>query len=281
VRARASSRYRNVALIGHAEGPSMRSVALWPMRPFAAPPAGIAMSRKLAETLDVKVGDVIDLEVIEGDRRTVRVALSALLDDVFGLSVHATLETVRRLLDEQGNVTSVLLRVDPRDEAALLERLTAIPRVLTIGRRTEVMDKFHEQTRYMWTTMLILTAMGAVIAFGVVYNQARVALSTRSRDLASLRVLGFTRREISAVLLGELASYVVVGVPIGFWIGSFLMRVIADTADPESYRMPIDTSAATYALAALTTTAAAAISALLVRRHLDKLDLVSVLKARE
>ena len=70
------------------------------------------------------------------------------------------------------------------------------------------MEKFHDQTSYMWTTMLILTAMGATIAFGVVYNQARIALSTRSRDLASLRVLGFTRREISAVLLGELATYV-------------------------------------------------------------------------
>ncbi|CAN5902748.1 ABC transporter permease [soil metagenome] len=281
VRARALTRYRDVALIGHDDRPSMRSVAQWPMRPFVAPPAGIAVSRKLAEILDVKIGESIDLEVLEGDRRTVRVAISALLDDVFGLSIHATLETVRRLLDEQGNVTSVLLTVDPRADRALLERLATVPRVLSIGRRTEVMDKFHEQTRYMWTTMLILTAMGATIAFGVVYNQARIALSTRSRDLASLRVLGFTRREISAVLLGELATYVIVGVPVGFVIGNLLVNVIATTSDPESYRMPVETSASTYAFAAIATTAAAAISALVVRRHLDRLDLVSVLKARE
>jgi putative ABC transport system permease protein len=281
VRARALSRYRDVALVGHDDGPSLRSVPQWPMRPFVAPPAGVAVSRKLAEILDVKVGESIDLEVLEGDRRTVRVAISALLDDVFGLSVHASLDTVRRLLDEQGNVTSVLLTVDPDADRALLQRLSEIPRVLSIGRRTEVMAKFHEQTSYMWTTMLILTSMGAIIAFGVVYNQARIALSTRSRDLASLRVLGFTRREISAVLLGELATYVIIGIPFGFLIGDFLMKVIAGTADPESYRMPIDTSAATFAFATVITTAAAAISALVVRRHLDRLDLVSVLKARE
>ena len=112
------------------------------------------MSHKLAEILDVKVGEAIDLELLEGDRRTVRVTVSTLLDDVFGLSLHASLETLRRLLDEQGNVTSVLLTVDPRADRALLTRLSEIPRVLSIARRTEVMDKFHEQTRYMWTTML-------------------------------------------------------------------------------------------------------------------------------
>jgi putative ABC transport system permease protein len=123
--------------------------------------------------------------------------------------------------------------------------------------------------------------MGATIAFGVIYNQARIALSTRSRDLASLRVLGFTRREISAVLLGELAAYVVLGVPLGWLLGRGLVDLIAASADPESYRMPTYVSAATYAFATLVTILAAAMSALIVRRRLDRLDLVSVLKARE
>jgi putative ABC transport system permease protein len=281
VRARSLSRYRDTVLIGHGDGPSLRSVPQWPMRPFVVPLDGIALSRKLAEILGVREGEPIELEVLEGDRRTVRVGVSALLDDVFGLTVHASETTLRRLLDEQGNVTSVLLIVDPQQERALLQRLSEIPRVLSISSRTEVMEKFQDQTKYMWTTMLILTTMGAIIAFGVVYNQARIALSTRSRDLASLRVLGFTRREISAVLLGELATYVVVGVPIGFVIGSFLMKVIAGTADPESYRLPVEASASTFAFAAVITTVAAAVSALVVRRRLDQLDLVSVLKARE
>jgi putative ABC transport system permease protein len=204
-----------------------------------------------------------------------------LLDDVFGLALHASSSTVRRILDEEGNVTSVLLVVDPAHETLLLRRLPEIPRVASIARRQDVVAKFHEQTRYMWVTMTILTVMGATIAFGVVYNQARIALSTRSRDLASLRVLGFTRREISAVLLGELGSYVVLGVPLGWILGRWLVALITMTADPENYRMPTYVSSATYAFGTVITIAAAAISALVVRRRLDQLDLVSVLKARE
>jgi putative ABC transport system permease protein len=281
VRAHADQRYRDVVLVGHDDGPSLRSIAQWPMRPFHAPASGVAMSRKLAEILQVELGEGIALEVLEGDRRTVQVPVTALLDDVFGLSMHASLATLRRLLGEEGTVTSVLLVTDPKLEDELLRRLSDIPRVLSIARRSEVMAKFHEQTQYMWTTMAILTAMGATIAFGVVYNQARIALSTRSRDLASLRVLGFTRREISAVLLGELATYLIVGIPVGFVVGNALMRLISSTADPESYRLPLEASASTFAFAAVVTTVAAALSALVVRRRLDQLDLVSVLKARE
>ena len=281
VRARAAQGQRDVVLVGHGEGPSLRSVPQWPMRPFHAPPEGVSVSRKLAEILDVRVGQHLELEVLEGDRRTVDLPVTALLDDVFGLTMHASLETLRRVLDEQGNVTSVLLVVDPTLEKVLLERVADIPRVISVQRRVDVMEKFREQTRYMWTTMAILTAMGATIAFGVVYNQARIALSTRSRDLASLRVLGFTRREISTILLGELATYVVVGIPFGFWIGSMLMKLIMATADPETYRLPVEASAGTFAFAAVITTVAASISALVVRRRLDQLDLVAVLKARE
>ena len=281
VRVLAGQRYRDVVLEGHADAPSLRSIPQWPMRPFDPPVAGVALSRKLAELLGVSRGGQVELEVLEGDRRSVRVVVTALLDDVFGLSMHASLATLRRLLAEEGNVTSVLLLLDPSKERELLERLSKIPRVMSIARRSETVAKFTEQTRHMWVTMAILTGMGATIAFGVVYNQARIALSTRSRDLASLRVLGFTRREISTILLSELAAYLVIGIPVGFVVGSVLMDLVAHSADPESYRLPVHASASTFAFAAVVTTAAAAISALLVRRRLDELDLVAVLKARE
>jgi putative ABC transport system permease protein len=283
VRARAGSRYRDVGVIGHDTSVSapLRSVPRWPMRAFAPPEDGVAASRKLAEVLGVSVGATLELELLEGDRRTVRVVVTELLDDVFGLGLHMSLAHLRRLLDEEGNITSTLLVVDRADEDKLTGRLAAMPKVASIARRRDVMEKFHEQTRYMWVTMAILTAMGATIAFGVIYNQARIALSTRSRDLASLRVLGFTRREISAVLLGELAAYVCLGIPLGWILGAWLVGLIAGSADPESYRMPTYISAATYAFGTLVTVLAAATSALIVRRGLDRLDLVSVLKARE
>jgi putative ABC transport system permease protein len=129
------------------------------------------------------------------------------------------------------------------------------------------------------TTMLTLFA--CIIAIGVVYNNARVALSTRERDLASLRVLGFTRGEISAVLMGELAAQILCAIPLGLWVGTWMAQGMMSTADPERYRMAAVITPATYAYAGLVALAAGLVSALLVRRRLDRLDLIGVLKTRE
>lgn len=282
VRVHAGHVYRDVALTARTyDGRSLRQLPTFPLRPFDPPFGGVAASRKLVEVLGIQLGDAVELEILEGDRRTVTVRITSAVDDMFGLNLLASAETMRSLLDEEALVSSVLLVVDPALEDRLLQRIADLPRVLAVARRKDVVDQFHEQTEHMWVTMAVLTLMGAAIAFGVIYNQARIALSTRSRDLASLRVLGFTRAEISAILLGELGVYVVTGVPVGYWLGLRLVAMIASTADPESYRMPAYVSLSTYAFATVVTLAAAAVSALVVRRRLDRLDLVSVLKARE
>jgi putative ABC transport system permease protein len=126
-----------------------------------------------------------------------------------------------------------------------------------------------------------MTLFAMVVAVGVVYNNARVALSVRARDLGSLRVLGFSRTEISAILLGELAVQLILAVPIGLVIGTGMAHAVMSTVDPEQYRLPIIISSRTYAFAAVVALAAGAASALLVRRKLDKLDLIAVLKTRE
>ncbi|HEX7669181.1 MAG TPA: ABC transporter permease, partial [Polyangiaceae bacterium] len=133
----------------------------------------------------------------------------------------------------------------------------------------------------MNVTTLILTLFGCAIAVGVVYNNARIALSARSRDLASLRVLGFTRREISTVLLGELAAYLLLAVPLGIVLGRGLVSLMMSSVDPEMYRMPIVVTGRTYVFGVAVTLAAGLASGLVVRRKLDELDLVAVLKARE
>jgi putative ABC transport system permease protein len=128
---------------------------------------------------------------------------------------------------------------------------------------------------------LVLTIFAATITVGVVYNNARVALSMRSRDFASLRVLGFTRGEISRTLLGELAAEVFLAVPVGLLLGTSLTSWVLSTAHPERYRFPLVVSPRTYAFAVLVVLASSAVSGLLVRRQLDRLDLVGVLKTRE
>jgi putative ABC transport system permease protein len=154
--------------------------------------------------------------------------------------------------------------------------------VFGVSRRDAITEQFRRQTAgQMRFTTLILTLFAAIISGGVVYNTARIALSTRARDLASLRVLGFRRREISAILLAELAIQVAVGLLPGMYMGRLLCERMMAGADPESYRFPVVVSAGTYAFAALVTLGASLASALVVRNRLDHLDLVGVLKSRE
>ena len=128
---------------------------------------------------------------------------------------------------------------------------------------------------------LINLMFSIVIAIGVVYNSARIALSERSRELATLRVIGFTRQEISGILLGELGVMTLIAIPLGMGIGYFFAWFLAIYLDQEVFRFPLVISLKTFGLAVSVVVAAAIISGLLVRRKLDHLDLVSVLKSRE
>jgi len=167
-------------------------------------------------------------------------------------------------------------------KASVLEATKAMPRVAGAWSKATMLRNMEEiSARNVRIMSTILTTFAAVIAIGVVYNNARIALSLRGRDLASLRVLGFTRVEISSILLGELAAQVVLGIPLGFVIGRWWASVLARSIDPEAIRFPLHIASSTYAAAGLIGLVSALVSALLVRRQLDHLDLVAVLKSSE
>jgi putative ABC transport system permease protein len=127
----------------------------------------------------------------------------------------------------------------------------------------------------------IMTLFACIIAVGVIYNNARVALSQRNRDLASLRVLGFTKREISTILFGEQAIQVALAIPVGLLFGNWMARAMMSNVDPETYRLPVTVSTTTYLFAVAVGVASALFSALLLQRKLASLDLIGVLKTRE
>ena len=183
---------------------------------------------------------------------------------------------------EGPSVNTAVLSVDPRQTAAVERRLNDMPAVGSIGSRLSAIRHFREESG---TSMLIvsavLTAFAATIAIGVVYNNARVSLSLRSRELASLRVLGFTRAEISGILLSELAMQVLVSLPLGLLLSHWFTNWVVTISHPERFRLPSDVTPQRLAYALLVTIAAAVVSALLVRRNLDHLDLIAVLKTRE
>lgn len=273
---------RDGAIHGYADDGEMRTLRDRFGRAVPLPPDGVVLTDLLGELLHVEVGDTLEVHVREGERSVERLTVSGFVDEGFGLQGHMRLGPLREVLREEPLVSSGLLRVDPNRSGELDERLKAMPHIASVTKRSDIFAQFREQSGAMIATMtLLITLFAAVITVGVVYNNARIALSLRARDLASLRVLGFHRSEISAILLGELAIQVLVSLPVGMWFGSVLVHGIASTVDPEQFRLPVVLSSRSYAYAALVALVASALSALLVRRKLDRLDLIGVLKTRE
>ncbi|MGB5701837.1 MAG: FtsX-like permease family protein [Polyangiales bacterium] len=283
VRFRSGARWRDSILIGLPPDSHLRRLFNRQFRPARIPHSGILMTDVLARILGAEPGDLIEVELKEGDRGTRQVRIAGTIDEAFGIQGYMQKSTLHELLREKPTINTALLRVDPAREIELHRRLTDIPMVQSIHRKRTLLEKFEEQTsQTMQVITLILTLFATAIAVAVVYNNARVSLSVRSRDLATLRVLGFTRAEISAILLGEQAVQVFLGIPVGLLLGTWAAKALLELqADPEQFRMPMLISSRTYAFAVVVILAAAVLSALLVRRRLDSLDLIGVLKTRE
>jgi putative ABC transport system permease protein len=282
VRLNAAARWRDTVIIGLPAVPELRHLLDAGQRPLTLPAQGLVMTDKLADLLGLHVGDLVGVDLLEDDYSTRALPVAGLLDEAFGLQAYARADWLAGVLGEQPRVSALLLRVDPAHSAELRARLKELPAVLGVTSTEHIIARYREQTgKSMLVMTLILTLSAAAIAIGVVYNNARIALSLRSRDLASLRVLGFTRVEISGILLGELAAQVVIGIPLGLVLGTWWAHVLAAGIDPEAIRFPIHIAHHTYAQAAVIGLVSALVSALLVRRKLDRLDLVAVLKSSE
>jgi len=282
VRVHSGHRWRDIVLQGYPDGITLRELVDAQGQVQPLPTSGVVITEKLGEVLGVRVGDPVRVTLRESGNREAHLTVTGMVDEMFGLMGHMRLADLNALLGEEPRVTQALLLVDPGRFRELETRLAGVPAVADVGSRDALVRGFREQSaEYLTVMTLIMTAFASVIAAGVVYNNARVAVAERERDLASLRVLGFTRKEISTVLLGEMAVQVFLAIPLGLWVGYLLCVGIAGSVDPEQYRLPVILRPTTYAFAVSVVLVAAAGSALLVRRRLDRLDLIGVLKTRE
>ncbi len=252
------------------------------LKPIEIPPSGIVLTDYLGKILGVSEGDELTVEVLEGSRPILKVPVVALVSQYIGLSAYMELTALNRLMREGNAISGVYLATDSRYQPEIYAKLKEIPRIAGTEIREKAIESFYET---MAETILIFTfintLLAGIIAFGVVYNSTRIALSERSRELASLRVMGFTRAEISYILLGELSVLTLAAIPIGFFIGRGLCAYIADSLQMDLFRVPLILEPDTYAFAALVVLASACISGLIVRRRLDHLDLIAVLKTKE
>lgn len=275
-------RHRDVPMLAAGDDTIMRLVVEEHGTVVETPEEGVVLTRKLAEVLGVAVGGEVDLEIQDGQRPRARLRVVGLADEMFGLWAHVSATTMSRILHEEPSFDVALLRIDDARLPELRAALSRYPGVAQIVRRRSIIESFHRQTgRSIEVMTAFMTFFAAVIAIGVVYNNMRVTLSMRARDLATMRVLGFSRREVGSVLFGEMILHLLVGVPVGLALGRWFAELMMGTIDPERYRWPLVIAPSTYAYAALTVIVSSLLCWLFVRRRLDQLDLVAVLKTRE
>ena len=282
-RLRFGHRSRQVAIMGLPSQPRLHRVLdVVSMKPMTLPPEGLVVSWTLANVLGVGRGDMLTMEVLEGRRPVRQAVVSDVVDEYMGTSVYMEIGALRRLMREGGNLSGGFITVDSAQLDTLYRALKVTPSVAGVMLKGAALESFQNTFAQNINIIVFFNVLFAgVIAFGVVYNAARISLSERSRELASLRVMGFTRGEISSILLGELAVVTFIAVPVGLLVGYALAALVVLAFSTELYHLPLVIMPKTYALSALTIVGAATLSGLAVRRKLDRLNLVEVLKTWE
>ena len=283
VRLRLGSRSRQTSITGVIDDAGLNRVIDSKLRVLDLPPDGIVLSAKMAEILGAKAGDRLELDILEGARPRPEVIVAAVAEEFLGAAAYMDLDSLHRLMREDRVLSGAYLQVDESMLDEIYTRLKGIPAVAGVALKRSVIDSFRKTVEQNMSVMIFFNQLFSnIIAFGVIYNAVRISLSERSWELASLRVMGFTRGEISRILLGEFAVLVAIAIPLGLVIGYGLAGLtVATVGDTELYRIPLVVNDATFGAAAITVLAAAFVSGLVVRRRLNRLDLVAVLKTRE
>jgi putative ABC transport system permease protein len=282
VRIRSGNVERRITISGRRPESDLRRIIDVDLQPVVLPATGLAISSMLGQILRVRVGDSVEVDLLEGARRTVSLPIVALVEDYFGIRGMMDLDALARLMREGPVVNSVSLSLDDNRRDQFYAAVKTLPTVSGVALQRTSLANFRKTVALLVTTMAsIYTGLAAVIAFGVVYNNARISLSERARELASLRVLGFTRGEVLRILLLELAILTLIAQPPGWVMGYGLAWIMKTNLAGELMRVRLVVEHPTYVTASAVVLLAAISSAFIIRERVNQLDLVAVLKTRD
>lgn len=273
---------KRIEITGLAPGADLRRLVDKDGRPVPLPAEGLLLGLKTAQILGVRPGDSVRVEVLEGARVAATLPVVNVIDETLGLGAYMDARALARLLREDNSVSGAWLGLDGTRAAEVYAALKRMPAVGGVAVRTALQQSVRDTLDRSFTIMTdILTGFACVIVVGMVYNSVRIALSERGNELASLRVLGFTQREVTFILLGEQGVLTVLALPVGMLLGYWLCWLLVPVFDREMFRLPLVVGKWTFVYPVLTALSAAVVSGLLVARRLRRLDLIAVLKTRE
>ena len=281
-RIRAGHLTRRVGILGLTPTASLFRLVDMGGKVRQVPEQGLVISKKLAEILRVQPGDEIQIEVLQESRPIANVRIDQTLDDFSGTSAYMHIDAMGRLMKQGRQISGAFIAADPLQIHALYSELKESPNVASVTIKDAALESFRSTiAENLMRMRMVNVIFSVIIACGVVYNSARISLSERSRDLATLRVLGFTRAEISMIQLGELAVLTLLAVPFGCALGFAFAMMTSLAYNTEMFRIPLVVEPSTYGFAVAVVLLATIVAGLIVRRMLDRLDLVAVLKAGE
>lgn len=275
-------RSKTLGIMGRPPVPVLSRVLDPSLRPMKMPEAGLILSEALADALQVRRGDLVTVEVLEGRRPVVSLPVSGISVGYVGLGAAMEIGALNRLMGEGAMVSGVSLQLDRAEDAAFYAAAKAAPKTELVSVTSLMLQRFRDTLAENITVMVtVYVVLAGIIAIGVVYNFARIALSEQGRELASLRVLGFTTGEVAGVLFGELGTVVLLAQPLGWLIGYGIAQAMVAAFSSDLYRVPFVIGREVFATASLVVCAAALVSALLIRSRINNLDMIEVLKTRE
>ncbi|MGG6293937.1 ABC transporter permease [Leptolyngbya sp. AN02str] len=281
-RLRFGHRTYKIAIMGLDPMGELRHLVDRHFRPVQLPLDGLLLTDKLAELLQVQPGDGLTVEVLEGARPMYTVPVAGLVEELVGVSAYMDLHALNRLMQEDGTISGAFLTVDGEVLDGLYTQLKQMPAIASVSLHQAMIDRFQQtiaENQSVATSIQVVFA--CIIAFGVVYNAARIALSERGRELATLRIIGFSKVQVAIVLLGEQAALTIAAIPLGFGLGYGIAVLLSMAFNTELYRFPLIITRSSYAFAFVVIAIAALVSGMMVRRQCDRLDLIAVLKTRE
>jgi putative ABC transport system permease protein len=282
VELRAGNRFRRLSVLGLPARAELNRVIDAAGRQLTLPTDGIVLSAKLAQVLGVSLGDALSVRVLDGKRPEFTLPVAALSEDFAGTTAYMEIGGLNRRLGEGDRIGGAYLNVAAGEWENFLRAMKRAPRAASVVVKNRIREGFRQTTaESIGLIQKIYMSFATVVAFGIVYNSARISLSERQRELATLRVIGFTRGEVASVLVGELVLLTLLALPVGLLLGAGFARAIIGSVNTEFVRLPLILTPSNYAFAVLIVAVASLASALLACRRLDQLDLVGVLKARD
>ena len=269
-------------VIGLESGSTQKRVLDFDNQYTVLPKKGLTLSGQLAGMMAAQVGDIVTVEFLEGRRPILDITVSSIVSEYIGSTAYMDKAQLNRLLMESDVVTGGYAKIDATQMSGFQEAVLSRPVIASVALQSASIESFETTLEETISIMMSIYAIiGGAIAAGVVYNAARISLTERGRELASMRVLGFTQTEVSYILIGELVILTLIALPVGCLMGAGMAYAVATGMSTELFRVPLVIDPSTYGYSTLIVLLAMLLSSLLVIRRIRGLDMISVLKTKE